>query len=255
LYLNIELKNILYVSYLLPAYRVAPSVPSPLRLSTVDESRVYVSVVVMRNDMVRLNLFPFIWLNYDQINVRTYVIDPKTENRAVYFINSGVNSRFISLITGLFGISWKFICSEKRINKIENSATMEYQIWGDWSGQFKLDANISPEERLKLEPFEDIQSGVDYILQPLVGLIGDEGQIRRFTISHDKLVPISGQVNKFLFPLLPSIGIMDEDRVSNPDSVLYVPEATFHINMPPQRLKNIKNDRNQSIKKVNRKIT
>ena len=52
--------------------------PSPLRLSQVDESRVYVSVVVMKNDRVRLNLFPFIWFNYDQINLRTYVVDPKT---------------------------------------------------------------------------------------------------------------------------------------------------------------------------------
>jgi hypothetical protein len=86
--IKMDLHNLLYVSYLVPVDRIRLLVPSELKLASFNH-KVFVSIVAMQ--CRRVHLFDLKWpsLSYDQLNLRTYVIDPKTGKPAVYFFKSG----------------------------------------------------------------------------------------------------------------------------------------------------------------------
>jgi uncharacterized protein YqjF (DUF2071 family) len=73
---EMKLRHVAYLSYLIPAPRVRRLVPSVLPLSAVDENKVFVSIVALQSRDMRLASFPLVRFNYNQINVRTYVKGP-----------------------------------------------------------------------------------------------------------------------------------------------------------------------------------
>src|SRR5512136_2908473 len=94
---RMTLKNVFYISYALPSKTLRPLVPDALTLATVGGNMAFISLVALRSTQVRFSSLPFFRFNYNQFNIRTYVIDPLSRQPAVYFIRSGVTSRFISL--------------------------------------------------------------------------------------------------------------------------------------------------------------
>ena len=96
------LRDMLYVSYLVPGSRVRPMVPDSLPLATVDGTNVFVSLVIFRGKTAALSLLPSPRFPFDQVNVRTYVTDPVTGKPAVYFVNCGISNGLITFLYGLF---------------------------------------------------------------------------------------------------------------------------------------------------------
>lgn len=116
---RMTLNNVLYISYAALAKKLRKLVPEPLELATKGNGMAFVSVVILRSTRVRLRLLPFLRFSYNQLNIRTYVIDPLSGQNTVYFLHSGVTSAFISRVTRISGIPWQFIDLNINVNPHE----------------------------------------------------------------------------------------------------------------------------------------
>lgn len=231
------LRHVLYLNYLVPALRVRPLVPGILPLAIVDLNRVFVSVVILRSEAVRASLLPFPRFNYNQVNVRTYVIDPQSGKQAVCFLKSGVTSMPVSFLTRTIGIPWQHVAFDMKIvtDKVTNQAS--YEIAGNWVGEFSIKAQGTRMPPVEVPSFSDTESAVDYLVRPLVGFFGRGTQATRFSISHPQVNPYAGELNSIRFPLLESLNLVEGQEIERPQSVLFVPEAQFFIYLPPARIK------------------
>lgn len=226
------LRDVVYITYAVPAKMLQPLVPNALQLATVADHIAFISLVVLRSTRVRLNSFPILRFNYNQFNIRTYVIDPVSRKSAVYFIRSGVTSRFISLATNTIGIPWE------RIDlKIEFSSGKEpgnIKISGEWDGCFsiKVQADADPLELPSF--FQDRKSVIDFLIRPLTGFSGDSRRLVRFTIQHPEVQPENWTLKELNCPLLTNLVEID---LSKSHSVFFLPTADFSIFLPPERIK------------------
>jgi len=229
------LRNVLYISYAVPAERLRPLIPDFIRLSTLDSDVAFLSIVVLRSTKVRINALPFAHFNYNQLNLRTYIIDPVTGKNGVYFLKSGVTSHFISLATRMVGIPWHHIYLDVQVTPDISSLGYSYNAAGNWQQEFYIKAVEAPEPQKKLTLFEDVESAVKYIVWPMIGFFGERGHIGRFTIWHEDIMPQIWQLRQVNFPLLNELSIIEE--VNNPHSVFFLPQADFYIYMPPTFIK------------------
>jgi hypothetical protein len=233
---HMMLHNVFYVSYLIPASRVRPIVPRELRLATIEENKVFVSAVALQCKGVKASVLPFPSFNYNQINVRTYVIEPQTRKQAVYFLKSGVTSALISLLTRTIGIPWQHIDFNLQVSADEPTQTV-CEFAGYWDGEFVIKARGTQVAPGHITPFEETKSAIDYLVRPLIGCFGREGQVRRFSIWHPEVTPFEGRLDRVNFPILTSLKLVDKKEITEPDSVLYVPRASFEIYLPPSKVK------------------
>ncbi len=238
-FLRVEmlLRDVLYVSYLVHASRVRPMVPDILPLATLEGDNVFVSVVVLESTGVRLSYLPFPRFSYRQVNVRTYVTDPQTGNRAVYFLRSGVTSRFISRITGAIGVPWQHIECTVDVTADSHRYISSYEVSGYWDGEFSIEAEESILQPVQIPPFDKTEAAVDYLVRPLIGFMGQNGRVGRFSIWHPEVKPRAGEVGYFKFPLLDSMNLFDGKKSREQQSVLLVSRARFYIYMPPAKVK------------------
>jgi len=228
-----NLHDVLYVSYMVPPERMRALVPDILSLATVGDDRAFVSIVVLQSMQVRMNLMPFLHFNYQQLNIRTYVKDPVSGKHAVYFIRSGVTSRFISFVTRMSSIPWQLIDLEIEVNM--KNEIESYVASGNWDRSFSLKAESLSHESTKTPFFENMESAVDFLIRPLIGLVGDNRRLGRFTIKHPEVEPQSYTLTELEFPLFTNLGVVDE--LSKPHSVFFLPMADFSIYLPPRRIK------------------
>ncbi len=230
------LHHVLYVSYLLPLSRIRPLVPDVIPLDVYESDKVFVSVVSMECNNVRLANLPWPRFNYYQLNLRTYITDPHTGYRAVYFIQSGVTSAMTSCLTRIIGIPWKQIPFELNIDRENEGHRRSYSGVGNWSGEIVLKASdfISPADSTGSSNISE--SIIDHITGPLIGLVGPKGRTMRFGIRHKALDVWSGKLDEISYPFLLTAGILDEEEILQPHNVLLVPEAEFTIMLPPRRI-------------------
>ena len=233
---DMKVRHVLYVSYAVPHSRVRPLLPDTVPLSTIEETSAFVSVVVLQSEDVRLARLPLFRFNYGQINVRTYVTDPRTGNQAVYFLKSGVTSASISALTRLLGLSWEKVDLNISAERDDSSLYTRYSVSGRWHGDVHVLAEETGIHPTEVAPFHDLESAVDYLVRPMIGLYGSKGSTRRFEISHSSLEPRAMRLLEFRLPLLDAMGLVREEEVLEPHSVLLVPESPFRIFLPPTRL-------------------
>ncbi len=221
---RINLHNVIYISYLVPVKRIRPLVPKALKLACDESSRVYISFVAMECRQARLSAFPFIKLSYYQLNLRTYVSDPKTGDAAVYFFNSGVSIGIISVFTRFIGIPW-----EKISFNLSKNYDGIYHATGYWCGELRFEIDASSSKDLN-------DSIVSHITGPMMGFIGPEGKTQGFRINHKSLKVHPAVLNKIEFPLAVDKGLVRNIELNNPDSIFLVPEAEFTIFLPPAKV-------------------
>jgi hypothetical protein len=232
-----SLHHVLYISYLAPESRVRKLVPEELPLALVDPEHVFVSVVILQSAGVRLSSLPFPKFNYNQVNVRTYVLDPHSGQQAVLFLRSGVTSSLISLLTRSIGIPWQHINTELEISTDRKGNYQSYRASGIWDQPFSIIAEGTPEHPITIAPFEDANEAISYLVRPLMGFFGSKRKTKGFRIWHPEVQPHGGLIKHIHFPLLKSLNLLDESAISKPDSILLVPNAYFYIYMPPEWVK------------------
>jgi len=220
LMVKMDLQNVLYLSYLVPVDRLRPLVPPGLRLNATG-SAVFLSIVAMQCRKVHLSFLGWPSVSYDQLNLRTYVIDPKTGDPAVYFFRSGVSSNLIPVATRLLGIPWERISFSLAAEQ-DGSGADFYKATGDWNGEIEI--------QMKSAPAEDSDATViDVITGPLAGFIGSGERLKRIAIKHQVLDVRRLSLLQIRFPLPVEAGLLAAPELEKPDSVLIVPESQFSV--------------------------
>jgi hypothetical protein len=230
---RMTLRNVFYVSYALPSKNLQPLVPTVLKLATVADNMAFISLVALRSTKVRFSYFPVFSFNYNQFNIRTYVIDPLSGQLAVYFIKSGVTSRFISMATNTIGIPWQYI--GLTIDLVGSKDARSAIISGNWLDNFILKVQADANSSCVPSLFQDRKSTVDFLIRPLIGFAGENRRLVRFTIRHPEVQPESWRLKGLDCPLVKKL--VDIDNIIKPHSVFYLPEADFSIFLPPKRIK------------------
>ena len=217
---KMDLQNVLYLSYLVPVARLRPLVPSELRLNAAGNG-VFLSIVAMQCRKVHLSFLGWPSFSYDQLNLRTYVIDPKTGNPAVYFFRSGVSSNLIPVATRVLGIPWEHISFSLAVEQ-DGSGADFYRAAGDWNGEIEI--------RMKSTPAEDSDATIiGVITGPLAGFIGSGERLKRIAIKHEVLDVRRLSLLQIRFSLPVEAGLLAAPELERPDSVLIVPESQFSV--------------------------
>ena len=236
---QMELQNVLYISYLVPVSQVRQLVPKILPLNVIEKDKVFVSLVLLRCKGAGLPFLPFPRFSYNQINIRTYVKDPDTGRNGVYFLASGVNSFFISNIKRIFNLNWQYITTryeelEGEFNRLHNLRST-----GMWCGDFTIDGHYDNEEVTSICSFNTVSAAMEYLVNPLLGFYGQQDKVRRFSIRYPEVLASTAVVDHISFPLLSMLELVEDDNLSSPDSVFIVPRAQFRIHLPPEAVKPI----------------
>lgn len=229
---RMTLKDVLYISYDVPMTKLRKLVPEPLQLATLGKDMAFISIVVLRSTRVRLTTLPFLRFNYNQLNIRTYVIDPVSGRNAVYFLNSGVTSVMISLMTRISGIPWQYIDLNIELNP--HQEILSCLARGNWQGNYYIKCQALSEDLKEIPLFENNKDAVDFLIRPLIGFIGDNRRLGRFEIQHPEVEPQNWQLTEFDFPLFSDLGVVDESN--KPHSVFFLPTADFSIYLPPRKI-------------------
>ena len=218
--IKMDLHNLLYLSYLIPADRLRPLVPSGLPLYSL-ENKVFISIVAMQCRRVHLSYLQWPSFGYDQLNLRTYVIDPGTGNPAVYFFQSGVSSRIIQAATRILGIPWTHI-SFNLLTERSTDGTDFYRATGNWNGEIDI--------LMKSSLIRNSQNAViKHITGPLAGFIGRGKKLKRVVIEHKVLDVRFLSLLQIKFNLPVDAGLLAAPELNKPDSVLVVPQSRFSV--------------------------
>ena len=233
---EMHLRDMLYVSYLVPASAVRRLVPSPLSLALVDGEHLFVSLVIFRGKTTALSLLPSPRFPFDQVNVRTYVIDPVTNKPAVYFVNCGISDGLITFLYRLFsGMPVEHIPYTITPKQDRDMRYVEYAAAGNWYGTFSLTVAETAPALTSLAPFATVQEAIDYLIDPLVGFYGSARALKRLEVFHPPLVPRVGEIRAASFPYLDKLGLVAPEAVIRPHNVLLIPATPFLIYLPAQR--------------------
>jgi len=171
----------------------------------------------------RVHLFDLKWpsFNYDQLNLRTYVIDPKTGKTAVYFFKSGISSKIIPAVTSILGIPWAHI-SFNLLTERSDSGTDFYRAIGNWNGEIEI--------LMKSSAAKDSNAAViEHITGPMAGFIGRGKRLKRIAIEHKVLNVRTLSLSRIRFNLPVEAGLLVAPELDKPDSVLIVPESQFTV--------------------------
>lgn len=220
---KMDLRDVLYVSYLVPSTRIRPLVPSALPLASIGDG-VFVSLVAMQCKRVHLSALKWPSFNYDQLNLRTYVFDPQTGKPAVYFFKSGVSSRFIPMATRILGIPWQRISFALRIEGSDINNVDKYRASGHWYGDIDIEMQTSAD-------INRDAATVEHITGPMAGFIGNGNRLKKIDIEHKALEIRALSLSRIKFRLPVEAGLLLESELGSPDSVLMVPVSKFTIHI------------------------
>ncbi len=234
---DLSIHDIIYISYLVPESRLRAWIPANLDPAKVSDDNVFVSVVALRNTHVRLSGLPFIRFSYNQINLRTYVVDPGTRKIGVFFLRSGITSKPITVFTNLLKIPWENIQFDMQTSKDDNGRYVKYTVKGTWGEEICIEAQEETQEAKSILPFENQEKVIEYITGGTVGFFTVPGELLRFEVRHSVIEPHFGKVTHVSLPILASSGILTEEEIQTPHNVLLAPCCRFRVFLPPEHTK------------------
>jgi hypothetical protein len=231
------LRDMLYVSYLIPSSRIQPLLPPALKPAVVDGDNVFVTLVIFRGKTSGAATIPTPRIPFDQINIRTYVIDPVTGRPSVFFVRCVISGALITFLYRVIsGMPVEHTPFSIETEQDEKGTYSRYKVSGRWNGEFTIEAEEILPALADLPPFPDVQEAIDHLIDPLVGFYSDGNVLRRLEVYHDPLVPRVCRPTKIIFPYLSQLGIVPEEEASLPHNILLVPFTPFLIHLPAKQL-------------------
>lgn len=231
-----RLKDMLYVSYLLPQERIAGLLPRGLRPAPAGEGKAFLSLVIFKGNTEKAFRIPAPPIPFDQVNIRTYVIDPHNGEVAVYFIRCGINGRFITFMyKTLSGMPVEHCPFEITAETGEEGEYGSYRVEGNWHGRFSIAAAETAAALTGLDPFPGVDEALLYLMDPLSGFYPAWGGLRRLEIFHEPLKPRVCRAVRASFPYLENLGVLSAGEIGKPHNLLLVPHTPFEIFLPPKK--------------------
>lgn len=232
-----QLEDMLYVNYLVPGGRIAALLPGELKPAVVDEGKVFLSLVIFRGNTRKAFRIPAPPVPFDQVNIRTYVVDPRSGKTAVYFIKCGIRGRFITFMyKALSGMPVEHCPFRITAEACKGRDYGSYRVEGRWHGPLSIAAAESSPALTSLDPFGSVEEALQYLLDPLAGFYQAWGSLRRLEIFHEPLKPIVCRATHVSFPYLESLGLLSAGEVGQPHNLLMVPHTPFEIFLPPGKM-------------------
>jgi len=232
------LKDMLYVSYLLPAARIAHMVPRGLTPALADGRNAFLSLVVFKGNTKEAFRVPAPHIPFDQVNIRTYVVDPQNGKTAVYFIKCGISGRFITFMyKTLSGMPVEHCTFNISAKTDTEGGYGSYRVQGNWHGPFTIAASETAPALTGLDPFPGIDEALLYLMDPTAGFYPAWGGLRRLEIYHEPLKPRVCKASLVNFPYLEDLRILNAREIGQPHNLLLVPYTPFEIFLPPKKEK------------------
>jgi hypothetical protein len=230
------LRDMLYVSYLIPSARLSPFIPPGLQPAEVVPGRTFVSLVIFRGTTTRGFLVPSPRIPFDQVNIRTYVTDPRTGRPAVYFVHCGISGGLITFLyktlSGMPVVHTPFSINPGRG---ADGRYLDYVVEGTWNGPLSVMAGEKAPQVDSIEPFPTLRAAMDYLIDPLAGFYRTARSLLRLEVFHKPLTPRLMRPRAILFPYLTHLGLVPEEEIGKPQNLLLVPSTAFLIYLPPKR--------------------
>jgi hypothetical protein len=235
------LKDMLYVSYLLPVERIVPMIARGLVPATPDGRSGFLSLVIFKGNTQEAFRIPAPPIPFDQVNIRTYVVDPRTGETAVYFIRCGISGRFITYMYRMLSGMPVEHCTFKITGKPGDAGNYgSYRVEGNWRGPFTITASETAPAVTGIDPFPSADEALLYLMDPAVGLYPARGSLRRLEIFHEPLKPrVCKATAAVRFPCLEELGLMNTEEIARPHNLLLVAHTPFEIFLPPEKEKGL----------------
>jgi hypothetical protein len=206
-----------------------------VRFAVTFRDKTIISLVMFHSKNVRASFSPFFRFDYDQANIRTYVVDPITGKPAVFFLKSGITSPLIAAITRILRIPWQSISMRLDVQH-GNNRSYQYAVEGNWEGDFNIRLNENQDRLVDMEPFQTPEDATHFLTGPSVGFYKASGGVIRFEVRHSVMKPSMGKVSAIDFPVLVRSGLLTDEELWLPHIVLIAPQGVFSVLMPPTRI-------------------
>ena len=236
------LEHFAIVSYAVPAERVRPLVHPAFELDCfagpLGQPLVWVSMVPFEDQDFRFVGARGLRFRFGQTNYRTYVIDPASGSRAVWFFGTTLDSWTVSIPRYLWQLPWhrgriRFDCNYDAVAARYTKYRMQTR--SSW-GPVELELEDTGAKVAALRGFADLEEGLVALTHPLIGVYyRRDGRLGTYSIWHDRLHCTSGRVLSARIGLFDRLGLVPYSEQCEPHSVLIQRRTEFTIYLPPGR--------------------
>ena len=228
------LRDVVYISYRVPASLVRSWVPGHLSPAVVGDDQAFITVMMFQVERARAARLPSPQTTYHQINVMTYVQEPQSGETAIYFLRKGATKPGVVRAMRWLRMPVDPIEVQISAQRDHRDHYAFYKARGSWNGEFHVHVRQVAPRLESLPPFESGQDAVIYLTDPLIGYYGGGRSTYRLESWHPRAQPRVGVVESLALPFLEGI-VGKEVAQAAPAVVLLAPRHHYLIHLPPRR--------------------
>lgn len=217
---------------------------SPLTIELGGESRALVSVVSFVNTRFRAARMPWPSFTMAQINYRAYVIDNETDEHAIWFLHTVLDSWAYLVPRCLWQMPWSKGNIRLEYEPSAGDGTAASGFYRTYrvevaAGGASAVVELARDERLgRLEPqlpgFPDAETGLVCLTHAFNGFFRrKDGRIAVNRVWHAPIPVRPARLVRAELPLLERLALLPQDAPSQPYSVLLAPAVDFMSRLPP----------------------
>ena len=236
--IQVDIENFALITHAVPASRVRPHIPEPLRLQTFPddggEEIALISSSSFCNRQLHWSLARYPAIDFDQNTYRTYVT--YKGNWGSYFFGTNLSTR-LSYLAQCAVAAESFYAEFDADIRSGPEGYLHYSCrsvasYGELS--FELEATDAPSAK---QPFATGREHSDFITYRLHGFSRSPlGGYTHGPILHRRMEPWEGRLHSGRFDFWHALGILEPDEALNAYSVLVEPSVRFTL-LPPRPLR------------------
>lgn len=234
------LKHFAIITYAVPPERFKGLIAERFRLDTVlidGQELALLSVVPFVDVDFTSAVYPFPCFTMGQTNYRIYIVDRETNERAVWFLGTTLDSWTRIVPRYAWKLPWH--SGKVHFDCDFDESTGSYRRYrmttkADWApATVELDQIAT--KKFDLPGFPDTETALVYLTHPLAGFYYRmDGKLGTYRVWHDRLDVKPAHLKYAEFGLLERLGLVPHDEQQDPHSVLVEPLNHFTIYLPPK---------------------
>ncbi len=237
-----SLRHFALINYLVPVpqlQRIIHPAFTVVPFSVDGISGGLLSVVPFYDVDFRFARLPLLRFRMGQTNYRLYVTDRRGGHMA-WFIGTALDSFSVAVPHYLWKLPWHR--ARMRFDVAYSAAEQRYTAYklrtrSKWAGA-DLSLTDSGAAMTLLPGFASMDEQRLVLTNPVRGVFyRRDGRLGSYTIWHDAMNLTVGGVQHARFDLLARLGLLDEEEMQRPHSVLLTPAVEFLIQLPPTRIR------------------
>lgn len=232
------LEHFAMVSYLVPLDRLRPHVDPQFEVVPFrDRGQTcgLVSVVPFVDVDFRFAALPLLRFRFAQTNYRLYVVDRRGDHLA-WFFGTSLDTVFVAIPRYLWRLPWYRARTRFDVSyRLDEGRYAHYRIttrsrWAPAEASLVDHGTPMP----VLPGFDDVEAQRLILTNPVRGVFHRrDGTVGTYSIWHPEMRLTTGAVERARFTLLERLGLLSDDEMQRPHSVLLTPRIEFQIRLPP----------------------